>query len=282
MQRAIAVTALIVTITFQASAQQQGRPGEGLRALIQLDANGDQAISRGEVPEAVRASFDVLLKHGDTDENGQLALEEIRALGERMRDTGMGGAADPANMMRRFKAADQDGDGRLSRSEFPGMPEFFNRLDADKDGQLTVEEARSINGAQLPRPSGPTEMLKGRQLAKMDLNGDGLIQREEFRGPAPLFDRLDVDRDGQISKKEGNSAAEGTSVVEPPASPGPKVAGPRRLAAMDTDGDGIIKRAEFKGPPQLFNRLDANQDGLLEAQELERADARVKAQPKKP
>jgi hypothetical protein len=36
----------------------------------------------------------------------------------------------------------------------------------------------------------------------MDRNGDGLVSRREFLGPAELFRKLDRDRDGVISIRE--------------------------------------------------------------------------------
>jgi hypothetical protein len=45
---------------------------------------------------------------------------------------------------RRFRAADKDGDGRLSRAEayaeFPRAPKFFDEIDADRDQHVTLIE----------------------------------------------------------------------------------------------------------------------------------------------
>lgn len=45
---------------------------------------------------------------------------------------------------RRFRAADKDGDGRLSRAEanaeFPRAPQFFNEIDANRDNHVTLIE----------------------------------------------------------------------------------------------------------------------------------------------
>ena len=45
---------------------------------------------------------------------------------------------------RRFRAADKDGDGRLSRTEayaeFPRAPKFFDEIDADRDRHVTLVE----------------------------------------------------------------------------------------------------------------------------------------------
>jgi hypothetical protein len=45
---------------------------------------------------------------------------------------------------RRFRAADKDGDGRLTRAEayaeFPRAPQFFNEIDANRDHHVTLVE----------------------------------------------------------------------------------------------------------------------------------------------
>jgi Ca2+-binding EF-hand superfamily protein len=41
-----------------------------------------------------------------------------------------------------FKQRDIDNDGKLSRDEVPGT--LFDRLDANKDGFVTEEEARAL------------------------------------------------------------------------------------------------------------------------------------------
>ena len=44
---------------------------------------------------------------------------------------------------RGFKRLDADGNGTISRQEWNRRPEAFDRLDANKDGQLTSDELRS-------------------------------------------------------------------------------------------------------------------------------------------
>ncbi|MHC4664026.1 MAG: hypothetical protein ACYS8W_20375, partial [Planctomycetota bacterium] len=44
------------------------------------------------------------------------------------------------------------------------------------------------------------------------------------------------------------------------------------LKNFDRDGDGTISREEYGGPPQLFQRLDSNNDGFLTADELKVLD----------
>ena len=66
------------------------------------------------------------------------------------------------------------------------------------------------------------------------------------------FDRMDADKDGFLTKDELRSAAR-------------EFRGKHRsrLREMDADADGNISRSEWKGKEEIFNRLDANNDGLL-------------------
>lgn len=64
------------------------------------------------------------------------------------------------NLEQRFKQLDRNGDGKLTPQELPG--EWFGRLDTDKDGLVTLEEARAAfagGAAQRPgqgqRPQAP-------------------------------------------------------------------------------------------------------------------------------
>jgi hypothetical protein len=63
---------------------------------------------------------------------------------------------DPARFEQRFKDADLDGNGRLSREEayaaFPRMPEFFDEIDSNQDSAITLSEVeqameRRVNAA---------------------------------------------------------------------------------------------------------------------------------------
>ena len=53
------------------------------------------------------------------------------------------GQIDPAVFEQRFKSADKDKDGKLTRKEayaaFPRMPEFFNEIDRNRDDSITLD-----------------------------------------------------------------------------------------------------------------------------------------------
>lgn len=62
-------------------------------------------------------------------------------------------AQQPGGQMtieQRFKQLDRDGDGKLTPQELPG--EWFGRLDTNKDGVVTLEEAKAAMGSGRPTP----------------------------------------------------------------------------------------------------------------------------------
>ena len=88
---------------------------------------------------------------------------------------------------------DQNGDGKVSKEEFPGPEDHFTNLDANGDGFIDQSEA----------PKGPPHGMKGGGfIQKFDQNGDGKVSKEEFPGPEDHFTKLDANGDGlSISRK---------------------------------------------------------------------------------
>ena len=57
-------------------------------------------------------------------------------------------------MLERFKAADKDGDGRISRAEsaaLPGIAKHFDEIDTNKDGFITKEELKAQHDKRAAR-----------------------------------------------------------------------------------------------------------------------------------
>src|SRR3954471_11847592 len=82
---------------------------------------------------------------------------------------------------------DTDGDGKISRAEWKGPADMFDKLDANHDGYITADE----------RPRG-----RGFDMTKMDTNHDGKISKDEWKGRPQMFDRLDSNHDGFITNDE--------------------------------------------------------------------------------
>ena len=61
-------------------------------------------------------------------------------------------AAEQQELEKAFKAADKNGDGKLSRAEAKdGMPRVaknFDRIDANKDGFVTLDEINAARGGR--------------------------------------------------------------------------------------------------------------------------------------
>lgn len=96
---------------------------------------------------------------------------------------------------------------------------------------------------------------------RADTNHDGVVSREEFLGArAAQFDRFDADHDGNLDQADAEALPERT---------GGMFQWMERTA--DANGDGRISRDEFNNmPARGFERMDANQDGVLEPDEMQR------------
>jgi len=103
----------------------------------QFDTNKDGRVSMQEAQEGTARLF----KEIDTNKDGFISKEEMQAHHKAMHEK-------HSEMMReKWKAADKDGDGALSRAEIeagnmPMLARDFDKLDKNKDGKLTPDEMR--------------------------------------------------------------------------------------------------------------------------------------------
>ena len=163
-----------------------------------------------------------------------------------------GGAGAAAMADHVFARMDENKDGQVTRQEADQMSQrLFERLDANKDGQVTREEADT--GAQAIR----TEELAAR-FKQMDVNGDGKLSTEECKLPAKIFDVLDGNHDHTLTLDEFQA--------------GPDVrAGHREFEfdQADQNHDGKVTRAEATARAKArFDSVDANHDNVLTRQEF--------------
>ncbi|MBL8798298.1 MAG: EF-hand domain-containing protein [Planctomycetia bacterium] len=144
-------------------------------AFLDLHALGAASFVSLSVADQSLGLFDLL----DERRDDWLSLQELQTAWERLR------------------GFDRNGDGRISRDEFPRQ--LRARL---APGKPSSRPARPITATTTtPTPRGPA------WFQKMDRNGDGLVSRREFLGPEKLFGELDTNGDGLLSPDEAERAA---------------------------------------------------------------------------
>jgi Ca2+-binding EF-hand superfamily protein len=119
-------------------------------------------------------------------------------------------------------------------------------------GSAQAQTSQSTDNQSQQRRQGPREMHQ-----RLDTDGDGKISREEWSRRPEGFARMDKNGDGFLTPDEmrpGRFQRQG--------------AGRRGPRMMDQNGDGQIARDEWKGPAEVFDRLDANRDGSITREEF--------------
>ena len=114
-----------------------------------FDTNHDGVISGDELDASP------ILRRLDLNGDGKLTLEEAReamaqyrgAIAEKLKEKspGQGMATELV-----FKRLDKNGDGRLTADELTDKT-WFDKLDVNKDGYVTLEEAKQVVGEMVPQ-----------------------------------------------------------------------------------------------------------------------------------
>ena len=141
--------------------------------------------------------------------------------------------------------------------------EHFSRLDANRDGFLTKEEAEA-----------------GRAMMKEHFRerfADRREHRTEGRDPAQAFDRLDANKDGSISRDEFAKAHEQRierRIVMKDGQAAPGTVGMTPQPGMPHQGMRMHRMGGMMMGGQMFEMADLNKDGRVSLQEA--TDAAVK------
>jgi Ca2+-binding EF-hand superfamily protein len=129
----VVTTEEISTLRRRSASTDSARMAGGAVVLRALDADGDGALSSGEIENAAAA-----LKKLDKNGDGRLTRDELGPPGG-VAGFGGGGTA----VLDRVRDMDKNQDGKISKDELPPrLQERFDALDANKDGSLDREELR--------------------------------------------------------------------------------------------------------------------------------------------
>merc|ERR1712135_188109 len=190
-------------------------------AFHKIDVNGDGVVQRKEIEALLDEadtldeerdlevdSFDTVLTGVDTDGDGVLSIDELIS-----QDPSMGAAAKLL-LKRAFEEADQNGDRRIDDDE---MGDFLREVDEAlslRSEQESLLERRPLHQhvndgddalslhellARYPDMDDDTRNLVRAAFHKIDVNGDGVVQRKEIE--ALLDDAETLDEESLLERR---------------------------------------------------------------------------------
>lgn len=116
------------------------------------------------------------------------------------------------------------------------------------------------------------------RLMEGDRNGDGVLSLEELpERMRPRFSDLDESHDGVLDREELEKGVQRRRPMQGAGGPGDGFNMVDRMMRRDEDGDGKLSKGEV--PPRMaerFDRMDSNQDGFLDQDELQAAADRMR------
>lgn len=174
-------------------------------ALLASLAFAQTAPGTGALPATPQGRALSIFNAADTDKDGALTLDEATR--------GMPG------MAARFAALDTDHDGKVTQTEFQAMQnatrgQLRGAMRGAYAGTATAPAAAQggwggrMGGGGRGMGAGRGGMMPvaGMGIARADLNGDGVITRDEVGrmgiGMQQRFDAVDTDKDGKVTVQE--------------------------------------------------------------------------------
>lgn len=148
-----------------------------------------------------------------------LAGLSTAAVGQQRPGNGPMGPQGGAAFERIFAEIDADNDGRITKEEVEAWKAAQPKVeDTNGDGKISAEELAAPRIAEATKRA---QERAARMVAELDTDGDGLLSAAELaqrpmggpegregKGPdlTRIFDRLDADKDGAVTREEAQKA----------------------------------------------------------------------------
>jgi Ca2+-binding EF-hand superfamily protein len=221
------------------------------------------------IADLARSRVEQQFKAADINKDGYLEGKELAAI-----------SAPQSPLTGLSEVIDRDGDGKVYLKE---LRAFVDRqIDAARSRLVmtTADHGRAIFGIldlDVDRRLGAREVMRTvDRVMSWDGDGDGRVTADEVR----YHFQVNIARGG-LPGLTGEGVVNRTPRSMAAGRAADPAAGPDWFQKMDRNHDGDVSRREFLGPREQFDRLDRDDDGLIDADEAKAAaPAKAKQAPR--
>ena len=240
MKKLIAPTLLLITALAFAAPCDGHKAGHGESCSQACDSNGDGQVTKAEMLAKAEAHFNKMDQNGDgvLTEDERLETHHQMLQHKMMLHIGM----------KLVHKADTDQSGDVTRDEWDLM---VAELESDENGNLILFRPQGDgHHGHAAKRTPPTDLF--------DIDKSGMVDAADL---GMIFEKVDTDGDGVMAKSELEAVHGGAKMRK--AHPG--AAHLQHMSMLDANGDGAIRLEDIT---TWFRKLDTNQNGTLEHDEL--------------